>query len=106
MFLSFQTDISGQTVQTQIRPLKEEQSDQGLHCLPFYLHVFDKLPHGLASLFDFKVDYSKRFGIKKIRSFTVPFPAGFGGFGEISKMIGEKWRNLSADERKVRKCKR
>ena len=34
MFLSFRTDRSGQTVQTQIRLLLEEQSDQGLHCLP------------------------------------------------------------------------
>ena len=33
MILSFQTDRSGQTVQTQIRLLLEEQSDQGLHCL-------------------------------------------------------------------------
>ena len=32
MGLSFQTDRSGQTVQTQIRRLIE-QSDQGLHCL-------------------------------------------------------------------------
>ena len=30
MTLSFQTDRSGQTVQTQIRLLLEEQSDQGL----------------------------------------------------------------------------
>ena len=27
-----------------IRLLLEEQSDQGLHCLPFYLHHFDKIP--------------------------------------------------------------
>ena len=32
MTLSFRTDRSGQTVQTQIRLLLEEQSDQGLHC--------------------------------------------------------------------------
>ena len=31
--ISFRTDKSGQTVQTQIRLLLEEQSDQGLHCL-------------------------------------------------------------------------
>ena len=31
----------------------EEQSDQGLHCLLFHLHVFDKIPSGLASLFEF-----------------------------------------------------
>ena len=41
---SFQTDRSGQTVQTQIRLLLGEQSDQGLHCLLFHLHLFDEIP--------------------------------------------------------------
>ena len=36
MIISFRTDRSRQTVQTQIRLLLEEQSDQGLHCLQFY----------------------------------------------------------------------
>ena len=40
---SFRTAMPGQTVQTQIRLLLEEQSDQGLHCLPFRLHLFDTL---------------------------------------------------------------
>ena len=53
MILNFRTDRSGQTVQTQIRLLLEEQSDQGLHCLLFHLHVFDKIPSGLASLFEY-----------------------------------------------------
>ena len=44
MTLCFQTDRSGQTVQTQIRLLQEEQSNQGLHCLLFHLHHFDKIP--------------------------------------------------------------
>ena len=43
IFLSFRTDRSGQTVQTQIRLLLEEQSDQGLHCLQFCLHLWDTL---------------------------------------------------------------
>ena len=43
MILSFQTDRSYQTVQTQIRLLLEEQSDQGLHFLLFPLHHFDKV---------------------------------------------------------------
>ena len=43
MVISFRTDRSGQTVQTQIRLLLEEQSDQGLHCLPFHLHLFSKI---------------------------------------------------------------
>ena len=43
MILSFRTKRSGQTVQTQIRVLLEDQSDQGLHCLLFHLHLFDKM---------------------------------------------------------------
>ena len=53
MILNFRTDRSGQTVQTQIRLLLQEQSDQGLHCLLFHLHFFDKIPSGMASLFEF-----------------------------------------------------
>ena len=49
MILSFRTDIPGQTVQTQIRLLLEEQSDQGLHCLPFCLHCLDSLLYGSAT---------------------------------------------------------
>ena len=47
MILSFRTDMPGQTVQTHIRLLLEEQSDQGLHCLPFRLHRLDSMvePH-------------------------------------------------------------
>ena len=43
MILSFQTDRLGQTVQTQFRLLLEEQSDQGIHCLLFHSHLFDKI---------------------------------------------------------------
>ena len=43
IFLSIRTDRSGQTVQTQIRLLLQEQSDQGLHCLQFPLHLLDAL---------------------------------------------------------------
>ena len=43
MILRFGTDMPGQTMQTQIRLLLEEQSDQGLHCLPFRLHRLDLL---------------------------------------------------------------
>ena len=70
MSLSFRTDKSGQTVQTQIRLLLEEQSDQGLHCLLFYLHLlnFDKTSYSLASLFEFQVDDSKVPGVRKFRN--------------------------------------
>ena len=42
IILNFPTDRSGQTVQTQIRLL-----------LLFHLHLFDKLPKGLASFLEF-----------------------------------------------------
>ena len=43
MILIFRTARSGQTVQTQIRLLLEEESDQGIHCLPFHQHYLDTL---------------------------------------------------------------
>ena len=46
MILSYRTDRSGQIVQTQIRLLQEEQSDQGVYCLLFRLHLLDKLFYG------------------------------------------------------------
>ena len=42
--LNFLTYRSGQTVQTQIRLLLEEQSNQGLHCLQFHLHLYEEIP--------------------------------------------------------------
>ena len=39
MNLNFRTNMSRQKVQTQIRLLLEEQSDQGLHCLPLHLRI-------------------------------------------------------------------
>ena len=62
MILNFRTKRSGQTVQTQIRLLLEEQSDQGLHCLLFHLHVYDKVPLGLTSLFEFKFLAAENLG--------------------------------------------
>ena len=43
MIQSFQTNRSGQTV----------QSDQGLHCLLCHLHLFDEKHSGLTSLYEF-----------------------------------------------------
>ena len=58
-------------MQTHIRLLLEEQSDQGLHCLQFQLHLLDEIPYDLASLFEFKVDITaKFFGVRKLRIFT------------------------------------
>ena len=64
LFLSFRTDGSGQTVQTQIRLLLEEQSDQGLPCLLFRLHLLDTFLNGKATLFKFKDDYNNIFCVR------------------------------------------
>ena len=53
MILSFRIDRSGKTVQTQIKLLLEEQSDQGLHCFLFQSHLLEEIPYGLASVFEF-----------------------------------------------------
>ena len=53
MILNFRTYMFGQTVQTQIRLLLEEQSDQGLHCLLFHLHVLRQNTFRFATLFEF-----------------------------------------------------
>ena len=69
-FLSFRTDRSGQTVQTQIRLLLEEQSDQGLHCLPFRLHRLDSSmvePHSS----NFRVITTNFCVVRIFRKFTV-----------------------------------
>ena len=71
MIPSFRTDRSGQTVQTQIRLLLEEQSDQGLHCLQFPLHLLDTLLYGNYSLFNFRVITANVSDVRIFRSFTV-----------------------------------
>ena len=75
MILSFWTDRSGQTVQTQIRLLLEqsdqEQSDQVLHSLPFRLYLLDALLYGKSTLFKFYGDYSKVSGVQIFKDFTV-----------------------------------
>ena len=48
MILSFRTDKPGETVQTQII-LLEEQSDHGLHCLPFRLRRLVSLHYNRAT---------------------------------------------------------
>ena len=68
MILSFRTDRPGQTVQTQIRLLLEEQSDQGLHCLPFRLHHLDSLLYGSSN---FRVITTNVLGVRKLRIITV-----------------------------------
>ena len=71
MILSFRTYTckSGQTVQTQVRLLLEQQSDQGLHCLQFPLHLLDALLYGKATLF--RMITTNFSGVRIFRSFTV-----------------------------------
>ena len=71
MILNFRTYRSRQTVQTQIRLLLEEQSDQGLHCLLFHLHLFDKHPKVLPLCLNFRLITAKFSDIQKLRDFTV-----------------------------------
>ena len=71
MILSFRTGWSGQILQTQIRLLLEEQSDQDLHHLQYCLHFLDALLlNGKASFFQFWDDYCKFSSAPKFRNFT------------------------------------
>ena len=51
IFLNIGTDRSEQTVQTQIRLLLMEHSDQGLLCLLFCLHLLNTILHCKIQLF-------------------------------------------------------
>ena len=63
--------MSGQTVQTQIRLLLKEQSDQGLHCLLFHLHVFGKYFQVWPLCLNLRYITAKFSGVRKFRNFTV-----------------------------------
>ena len=71
MILSFRTDRSGQTVQTQIRLLLEQQSDQGITvcCIPF-ASFRKKYPKVCPLCLNFRL-IPKISGIRKFRNFTV-----------------------------------
>ena len=47
----------------------EEQSDQGLHCLPFHLHFLGALLYGITSLLDFRVNTAKSLPVRKCINF-------------------------------------
>ena len=68
MILSFRTDRSGQIVQTQIRL----QSDQGLHCLQFWLHLLSALSLAKPSCSNFRLITANFLGVRIFRIFTVP----------------------------------
>ena len=71
MILSFRTDIPGQTVQTQIKLLLVEQSDQGLHCLPFRLYHWTLYPMVEPHSSNFRVITTNVLGVQIFRKYTV-----------------------------------
>ena len=71
MILSFRTEGSGQAVQTLIRLLLEEQSDQVLHCLLCHLNPLGTILCCKANLLELKGEYSNILGVRKFKTFTV-----------------------------------
>ena len=67
--LSIRTDRTDKTMKTLIRLLLEEQSDQGLHCLSFYLFRLHIILQGKSKQFN--------FGIISILISGVPILGGF-----------------------------
>ena len=61
IILNIGTDRSEQTVQTQIRLLLMEQSDQGLLCLLFCLHLLNTILHCKIHLFQLWDNYGYYF---------------------------------------------
>ena len=101
MILSFRTDRPGQTVQTQIRLLLEEQSDQGLHCLPFCLHLLDSLLYGRATCSNFRIitaifqmseflEILQYFSPIKLLLFLAPLWQGLQRTGALPDFISHK----------------
>ena len=48
--------MSENTVQSQIRLLFKEQSDQGIRCLPFRLYLLETLRQYKTNLFTFRIN--------------------------------------------------
>ena len=61
IILNIGTDMSEQTVQTQIRLLLMEQSDQGLLCLLFCLHLLNTILHCKIQKFQLYDNYGNYF---------------------------------------------
>ena len=62
MILSFHTDRPGQTVQiwaNSADPHHTEQSDQGLHCLQFHLHLLEAFLYVKPRCSNFRVITAK-----------------------------------------------
>ena len=68
---SFLTGRSRQTVLIQIRLPLQEQSDQGLHCLPFRLHLLGALPGHKTNCSTSRLITANFSGVWIFRCFTV-----------------------------------
>ena len=68
-----------QKVQTQIRLLLEEQSDQGLHCLLFHWHHLEVSHHGRTLSLNFRVFIVKLVDVQKFRNVMVASAAEQSG---------------------------
>ena len=64
--LIFQTDRPYQTMQTQIRLLLQENSDQGLHCLSFQLHLWTNFSMKKHISLYFRVITANILGVQKL----------------------------------------
>ena len=69
--LSIRTDRTDETVKTLIRLLLEEQSDQGLHCLSFYLLHVHIILQGKPKLFNFRIFLILISGVSILRGFPL-----------------------------------
>ena len=67
--LSISTDNGAKTVKTLIRLLPEEQSDQGLYCLSFYLLHEHIILHQNLKLFNFSIFSILISGVRILRGF-------------------------------------
>ena len=85
MILYYRTYSSWQTVQTQIRLLLEEQSDQGLHSLLIHLHLIETFSQPEGQCFRILGCLQQYFGCQKIFDF----------YGKMDKFIivfmGDVW---------------
>ena len=72
-------------MQTQIRLLLVEQSDQGLQCLPLYLHLSDAPLHCKSKLIQFRTITVSIIGVQTFRIFTVFSHDAAHDYDNISK---------------------
>ena len=89
MIRSFWTDRSGQTVLTKIRL----QSDQGLHGLPFHLHLLDTLLNGKPACSNFRINTSNFLGVQIFIDFRVHMRQGNLKFFKVREFYDLSGKN-------------